>query len=170
MTDYTVRPTPSLPDDLQNIISSTLKKDRKVKVASRDLLLDPLPFPLDLATSMTIDDIGALQLINTARHDLITGNNINYKSIGKLSNFNSRYTPSKILALSDGTPEQFGKFSINIDYYIPVYDTQAETLAKNGANYYIDNNQNLVLEFVNLRDGEYVEVQIVSQGNIYDIL
>jgi hypothetical protein len=69
----------------------------------------------------------------------------------------------KILALSDGTPEQFNKFNLNFDFFMPQYDDNAK-------NVYLDSSNNIVIEVVNVGDGQFVEVEIVSQGDVYDIL
>jgi hypothetical protein len=160
-----VYPIPMLPDAASPMLAEVRRAqaNNTAKVATRDLLLTPLPFPVDLATSMTIDDMAATEIINTARHDLISGTNPNYKAIGKLSLFNSKYTPMKILALSDGTPEQFNKFNLNFDFFMPQYDDNAK-------NVYLDSSNNIVIEVVNVGDGQFVEVEIVSQGDVYDIL
>ena len=154
-------PTPMLPDG--DFVTTTATKQvqasKTVKVASTDLILGGQDFPIELATQMVMEDMGALQLINTARHDLITGNNISYKPFSEMSVMNARYNPLKILELSDGTPIQFSTFTLNLDNYIP---------QSNQNNVYFDAaKNNIILEFINIKDGEFVEVQIVSQGDVY---
>ena len=162
MVDFRfVTPTPWLPDSIDPNITATkqVQASKTVKIASTDLILGGQDFPIELATQMVIEDMGALELINTARHDLITGNNISYKPFSQMSVMNSRYNPLKILELADGTPVQFGSFPINLDNYIPL---------SNPNNVYFDaTKENIILEFINIKDGDFVEVQIVSQGDVY---
>ena len=162
MVDFRfVTPTPWMPDSIDPNQTATkqMQASKTVKIASTDLILGGQDFPIELATQMVMEDMGALELINTARHDLITGNNISYKPFSQMSVMNSRYNPLKILALADGTPVQFGSFSINLDNYIPL---------SNPNNVYFDTTKdNIILEFVNIKDGDFVEVQIVSQGDVY---
>ena len=120
MPDYRfVNATPWLPDSIDPNITATkqMQASKTVKIASTDLILGGQDFPVELATQMVIEDMGALELINTARHDLITGNNISYKPFSQMSVMNSKYNPLKILELSDGTPVQFGSFLINLNSY-----------------------------------------------------
>ena len=152
---------PWMPDGVDPNITATkqVQASKTVKVASTDLILGGQDFPIELATQMIMEDMGALELINTARHDLITGNNISYKPFSQMSVMNSRYDPLKIIQLADGTPVQFGAFPINLSNYIP---------QSNQNNVYFDAaKNNIILEFINIKDGEFVEIEIISQGDVY---
>jgi hypothetical protein len=161
--DYvSVSATPWFPDSASPTITSTKQTQayKTVKVASTDLIMGEQDFPIELATQMVIEDMGALELINTARHDLITGNNISYKPFSQMSIMNSRYNPLKILELSDGTPIQFGSFPISLNNYVP---------KSNPNNVYFDaTKENIILEFINIKEGEFIEIEILSQGEVYN--
>lgn len=166
MDDYndyiSISSTPWFPDGVSPILTGAkqVQASKTVKVASTDLILGGQDFPIELATELTIEDMGALELINTARHDLITGNNISYKPFSRMSILNSNYDPLRIIALSDGTPVQFGNFPINLNNYIPKL---------NQNNVYFDAaKENIILEFVNIQGGDFVEIEIVSQGEVYN--
>jgi hypothetical protein len=153
--------TPWFPDgdNPNDIARKQVEASKAVKVATTDLILGGQDFPIELATQMVIEDMGALELINTARHDLITGNNISYKPFSQMSVMNARYNPLKILELADGTPIQFSTFPINLDNYVS---------KSSPSNVYFDAaKENIILEFVNIKDGDFVEIQIVSQGDVY---
>ncbi len=151
-------PTPMHPDgDSQfDYALRQHQQGKATKVASSNLLIDPQDTPVELMTEMTIEDIGSLELINTGRHNLITGNNISYKPFSKLSVLNSKYDPLRILALADGTPVQFDAYAIALENYLPEL-----------SNVSIDNAGNITIEFINIQEGDFVEVEIVSQGTVY---
>jgi hypothetical protein len=154
-------PIPMLPDSIdQNIIATRQSQQAKaIKVASTDLIMGGQDFPIELATQMVIEDMGALELINTARHDLITGNNISYSPFSQMSIMNSKYDPLRIIELSDGSPAQFAAFSINLNNHIPI---------SNQNNVYFDaEKNNIILEFANIQSGDFVEIEIISQGGVY---
>jgi hypothetical protein len=162
MTGSTFSPIPLFPDGVSPAITSTkqVQASKSVRVASTDLILGGQDFPIELATQMVIEDMGALELINTARHDLITGNNISYKPFSQMSIMNSKYDPLKIIELSDGSPVQFASFSINLNNHIP---------QSNPNNVYFDTaKKNIILEFVNIQSGDFVEIEIISQGGVYN--
>lgn len=153
-------PTPMHPDG-DSPLDFALRQHQQGKatrVASSNLLIEPQDASIDLMTQMTIEDMGSLELINTARHNLITGNNIVYKPFSKLSVLNSRYDPLRILGLADGTPAQFDAFSISLENYLPDQLT----------NVSIDDSGNIIIEFINIEDGDLVEVEIISQGTLYN--
>lgn len=152
-------PTPMHPDS-DSPLDFALRQHQQGKatrVAASNLLIEPQDASIDLMTQMTIEDIGSLELINTARHNLITGNNIVYKPFSKLSILNSQYDPLRILALADGTPAQFDAFSIPLENYLPDQLT----------NVSIDNSGNIIIDFINIQNGDFVEVEILSQGTLY---
>jgi hypothetical protein len=153
-------PTPMHPDG-DSPLDFALRQHQQGKatrVASSNLMMEPQDASTELMTEMTIEDIGSLELINTARHNLITGNNIVYTPFSKLSVLNAQYDPLKILALADGTPAQFDAFSISLENYIPDQLT----------NVSIDDSGSIIVEFINIQDGDFVEVEIISQGTLYN--
>jgi hypothetical protein len=153
-----VFPTPMHPDG-DSPLDFALRQHQQskaTKVASSNLFIEPQDVPIELMTDMTIESIGSLELINTARHNLITGNNILYKPFSKLSVLNSQYDPLKILALADGTPAQFDEYALALENYLPELD-----------NVSIDESGNIIVEFINIEDGDFVEVEIISQGTLY---
>lgn len=160
--DYVgVSATPWFPEGVSPATTAIkqTQASKTIKVASTDLILGGQDFPIELATQMVIEDMGALELINTARHDLITGNNISYKPFSEMSIMNSRYDPLKIIQLVDGTPIQFAVFPISLSNYIP---------QSNPNNVYFDSTKtNIILEFINIKNGDFVEIEIISQGDVY---
>jgi hypothetical protein len=69
-----------------------------------------------------------------------------------------QYDPLRILALADGTPAQFDAFSIPLENYLPDQLT----------NVSIDNSGNIIIDFINIQEGDFVEVEILSQGTLYN--
>jgi hypothetical protein len=154
-----VSPTPMHPDG-DSPLDFALRQHQQskaTKVASSNLLMEPQDVPIELMTDMTIESIGSLELINTARHNLITGNNILYKPFSRLSVLNYQYSPLRLLALSDGTPAQFDAFALALEVYLPELE-----------NVFIDDSGNIIVEFINMEDGDFVELEIVSQATLYN--
>lgn len=151
--------TPSLPDgnSIERRSTKDIQSTKNVKVASTDLIIEPQSIPVELMTDMTIDDIGGTELINIARHNLITGTNIEYKPFSQMSILNAKYDPLKILSLADGTPAQFDAYSIALEQYLPELN-----------NVSINTEKDIVIEFINVEDGDFVEVQIIAQGEVYN--
>jgi hypothetical protein len=158
MSDY-IYPYPLLPYAASPQLYAMRQQElgNTAKVATSNLIIEQQDLSIDVMTQMTIEDFGALELINTAKHNLITGNNISYKPFSKLSVLNLKYDPMKILALSDATPAQFDAYALALENYVPELN-----------HVYIDDSQNIVLEFINVQDNDFVEVEIISQGELYN--
>ena len=75
------------------------------------------------------------------------------------------YNPTTLLRLQETSDKFFSNFTINLRDRIPKVGSGA-----GGANYYLDlASGEGVIEFINLRSDEQVEVQIASAGIIEDV-
>jgi hypothetical protein len=139
-----------------------------VKMPSRDVvsLVDP---GIDSATiqNLLFENIGATELIKFTRHDTVDGINPYYDIISNLSDIKRRYDPSSLISLQKPESSFFDIFTIKLDQKIPDQEYLDEN---NLLDYvYIDESGNLVIELTNLASDEIIEVEIDSNGTIYDI-
>lgn len=155
-----VDPTPNTP-----VTTSTAKEPEKTKIASPDLIIikdDTLP--IDTMTDLVFENIGGHELINISRHDLLNGIDVLYQPIKNLSTIYLQYNPENILKLQDTTQSYFKNFPIQYSNKIPNVGT-----GKNGETVYIETETgDLIINVVNLAKGEQVEVQVLTQGSVFD--
>jgi len=143
-------------------------KPAPVKMPSRDVvsLVDP---GIDSATiqNLLFENIGATELIKFTRHDTVDGINPYYDIISNLSDIKRRYDPASLISLQKPESSFFDIFTIKLDQKIPDQEYLDEN---NLSDYvYIDESGNLVVELTNLASDEIIEVEIDSNGTIYDI-
>lgn len=139
-----------------------------VKMPSRDVvsLVDP---GIDSATiqNLLFENIGATELVKFTRHDTVDGINPYYDIISNLSDIKRRYDPASLISLQKPESSFFDIFTIKLDQKIPNQEYLDEN---NLSDYvYIDEGGNLVIELTNLASDEIIEVEIDSNGTIYDI-
>jgi hypothetical protein len=139
-----------------------------VKMPSRDVvsLVDP---GIDSATiqNLLFENIGATELVKFTRHDTVDGINPYYDIISNLSDIKRRYDPASLISLQKPESSFFDIFTIKLDQKIPDQEYLDEN---NLSDYvYIDESGNLVVELTNLASDEIIEVEIDSNGTIYDI-
>lgn len=116
--------------------------------------------------NLLFENIGANELTKFVRHDTVEGNNPSYNIISNLSDVRRNFNPDELISVQQ--PDALFKgTSINLNNKIPS-DEYLESLGL--TNYvYIDSNGNLIIEVVNMRDKEVVEVEIDSNGTIYEV-
>lgn len=155
-----VDPTPNTP-----ATTSTAKEPEKTKIASPDLIIiKDETLPIDTMTDLVFENIGGHELINISRHDLLNGIDVLYQPIKNLSTIYLQYNPENILKLQDTTQSYFKNFPIQYSNKIPNVGT-----GKNGETVYIETETgDLIINVVNLAKGEQVEVQVLTQGSVFD--
>ncbi len=146
-----------------NISPSTqTTKKEPVKTAP----IDTVQFDEDILPTAVIQDllfqnIGGQELINTARNDTVNGQQIIYQPIKNLTAIQQQYNPNNIVALQDTSDKYFDNFTINFDVRVPSSDGTDHV--------YIDEQTGeLIIEAVNLKSDEQIEVQIRVSGTIYE--
>jgi hypothetical protein len=132
-----------------------------VKVATPDLLIfrDEV-IPIEIMTDLIFEDIGGQELINIARNDILNGIDILYNPIKNISSLYLQYNPNNILALQGISEAYFSQFAINFGSRVPSTGT-----GPNQSIVYLDEDGNLIIELVNIKDSESVEVQIQVNGS-----
>jgi hypothetical protein len=120
--------------------------------------------PVEIMADLIFENIGGQELINIARNDTVNGQTILYQPIKNLTAVQQQYNPNNIVSLQQTSNRFFAGFSIKLEDKIP-----NEGNGSNGSNIYIDSNTgNLTIELVKLESDEQVEIQIVTNGTIYE--
>jgi hypothetical protein len=139
-----------------------------VKIPSRDVVdYQDADIPVELITNLLFENLGVNELIKFERHDTIEGTNSAYDIISNLAGIKKEFDPSNLISRQKVDTSYFDIYNIKLDTKIP--DIRY-LFANNLDNYvYIDTNGNLVIELDNMNEDELVEVQIDSNGTIYEV-
>ncbi len=152
-TPITIMPvpdTPTTPAIKSAPIETVLFNDEKV---SDNLLLDLL-----------FEDVGGQELLTMSRHDTVNGQPVAYQPFKNLGILQNTFNPSNLLRLQETSDKFFANFVINLNSKIPKVGN-----GLNGSNYYLTSSGDLVIEFVNLKSDEEIEIQIVTDGTIDEV-
>jgi hypothetical protein len=154
----------STPDNIKSILETVSAYSSQIKIAPIDtILIDDEDFPVDVMQDLIIEDIGGQELITVSRNDTINGQKISYQPIKNISLIQQTYNPNNILGFQLTSEKYFANFSIKFEEKIPNVGN-----GPNGSNVYIDSTTgDLVLEFINLKNDEQIEVQLGIDGTIY---
>jgi hypothetical protein len=117
------------------------------------------PSLLEFLVDLSFESLGGQELINISRHDLVNGQKTLYSPIKNLSGIRSQYNPSNIVALQGSSDITFKSFAIRFEDYVLEVG-----LGPNGEIVYIDENGNMIINFINVPDNQEVEVQILRKG------
>jgi len=168
--------TPNLPDP-QIIIDN-----RSVKIATPDLIIrDEEEMSIDIMTDLIFEDIGGQELATISRHDLVNGQKILYSPIKNLTDLYLQYNPNNILRLYS-SDSYFKSLSLSILDHLPECGNGYDLIEKEGEpdktkwtkvpnckSVYIDPiTGDLVINLINVKDGEQAEVQILTSGKTFN--
>jgi hypothetical protein len=137
-----------------------------VNVPERDVVsLAQQSINSETITNLLFENIGANELTKFVRHDTVNGINPYYDIISNLSDIKRKFDPSTLISLEKPFTSFFDIYPIRLQDKIP----DENYLSDNGleSQIYIDNNGDLVIEFVNVSSSEIVEIQIDTNGTIY---
>ena len=172
--------TPAIPEnygkqlyaDLESRLGKIENKIESVKVATPELinLLDddtPIDEKIEIMTDLLFEDIGAQEIINIARNDIVNGQNIIYQPIKNLTSLYYQYNPQNILALQKTDRDYFKNFPILLYSKVPECGTgfsiiEGQEVPNCEYIYIHPTNGNLIIDLINMKPGEEVEVQIIS--------
>jgi hypothetical protein len=144
-----------------------------VKIATPELLnFSDSTLTEDVMVDLIFEDIGGQEIINISRNDIINGQNVTYQLVKNLSDLTYQYRSENIVPLSRTDKDYFKNFAISLYDKIPEcgsgYDpfvlVDAPPLRIGNCKYvYVDPiSGDVVIDLVNLRPEEQVEVQIIS--------
>lgn len=155
-------PNPEPDPGISNpIVSGT--NSYQVKPATKDIVLfDDESTPIEVMADLIFENIGGNELINISRFDLINGQNIDYQPIKNLSYIKQKYGPNNLFALQNTSDKLFGNFPIKLDKKI-----DPSTILNN--IYRDPDTGDIIIEVINIAQDEEIEVQIASNGIIYEV-
>jgi hypothetical protein len=147
---------------------STVTPPSPVRLPSRDVV-SLVDAGIDSATiqNLLFENIGATELIKFTRHDTVDGINPYYDIISNLSDIKRNYDPTSLISVQKPESSYFDIYTIKLDQKIP-NETYLDD--NNLIDYvYLDANGNLAIELTNLASDEIIEVEIDSNGTIYEV-
>ena len=130
------------------------------------------------------ENVSAIELSISERHDTIEGINQKYSIISNLSEIRKKYDAAKQLSNMDKLKPLTSIYAINIEDKIPkedyiklegleleykYLDENNQIVDRQKGYYYIDTNGDLVIELINLERSQEVEVYIDTNGTIYKV-
>jgi hypothetical protein len=139
-----------------------------VRVPERDVVsLAQETISAETIVNLLFENVGANELTKFVRHDTVEGINPYYDVISNLSDIKRKFDPSNLISLQKTTSSLFDIFPIKLQDKIP---SDAYLLENNLTDYlYIDTNGDFVIEVVNLKDSEIVEIEIDTSGTIFEV-
>jgi hypothetical protein len=160
-------------------------EDKSVKIATPDLiLLNDEVMSIEIMTDLIFEDIGGYELATISRHDLVNGQKVIYTPIKNLTDLYLQYNPNNVLRLQ-ASDSYLKSLSLSIFDHLPVCGTGYDisppvgnlneqdktkwTKTPNCKSVYIDPiSGDLVINLVNVKEGEQAEINILSSGSIFD--
>jgi hypothetical protein len=158
-------PMPTTPATPPAATASVLAASNTVKTATPDVILfDDGLVPIEIMTDLIFENIGGQELINIARGDIINGQKITYQPIKNISDIERQYNPNNIVGLQNTSDTYFANFPIQIKDKVPNIGS-----GPNGEYVYLNSiNNDLTIDLINIQNDEQVEIQIGTDGTIYE--
>jgi hypothetical protein len=151
--------TSAIPNSPANLSSSRIDP---VKIATPDVMLYTVnDLEVQAINDILFENIGGQELISISRNDILNGQNVSIQPIKNLKSLALKYNPKSIVSLSENSASFFSNFPIALENYLP---NQALGVKLSE----VDADGNLVINFVNIPNGEQVEVQLFAGGSILD--
>jgi hypothetical protein len=146
-------PTPPPPAPVLPRFVPLSNVNKNFKVAPSDIIqFNNDAVDIALIQQLLFEDIGAVELANISRSDLIDGQPAVYAPIANLSTLNREFNPNNIIATSNNL-DYFSRFGLD--------------LSSRGINEpYFNDNGDLVIEIDTVYDGEELQVEILTNGTI----
>ena len=120
--------------------------------------------PIEIMADLLFENIGGQELINIARNDTVNGQTVIYQPIKNLAAIQQQYNPNNIVSLQATSDKYFQNYSIKFESKVPNVGN-----GPNGEHVYIDpQTGDLVIDVINVQEGEQVQVEITSSGTIYE--
>jgi hypothetical protein len=152
-----ISPTPYTPIPTSKDVSDAIKAARP-DIIFENTVLD------EQVLALFFENITSKELISVVRNDTIFGQSNVYTPIKNLSTLALRYGPKNMIALENSSNTYFNNFPIKLDQRTPDVGT-----GPFGQVVYIDKDTNdLVINVINLREDEQIEVQIMKRFEVLD--
>jgi hypothetical protein len=119
----------------------------------------------EFISDLLFEDIGGIELLSIARSDTVNGQQVLYQPIKNLGILRDTFNINSLLRLQETSDRFFANFVIRLNEKIPNVGS-----GENGANYYLDLvTGDGVIELINMKPDEQVELQIANAGTIEDV-
>jgi hypothetical protein len=174
MADTSMPATAGIPSPAKTSTSDS------VKIATPDLLIfGEQVVAIEIMTDLIFEDIGGFELATISRHDLVNGQTVIYAPIKNLTDLYLQYNPNNVLRLQSAD-SFFNSLAITLANYLPKYgngydlvgtnpDLTKRVKVYNGKAIYIDPiSGDLVINLINIKENEQVEVEILTAGGTFD--
>lgn len=151
-----------------------VRTSSQVKSATPDLIIeDASTTPVELMEKLIFEKIGGQELLLLSRHDNLNGQKVAYRPISNITDISIKYTPETLIFASESFKDYFKNFTIFLESAVPelvTYDVDGSIIFNNAApNAYTSNTTGgITLEFSDIKNGQQVEVQILSNSNLFD--
>jgi hypothetical protein len=157
-----VQATP--PEITADVVTQTV--DTSVKAAPIDtVLFVDEGFSQEFITDLLFEDIAGQELLSIARDDTVNGQQVIYQPIKNLGILRDTYDVNNLLKLQETSDRFFANFLINLFEKIPKVGNGPD-----GKNYYFDETTgDGIIEFINMRSDEQVEIQISNAGIMEEV-
>ncbi len=154
-----------IPDTPTNVLVNTISNLQQVLPAPLDtILVNDQDLEIENLTRLIFEKIGGQEIINIARNDTVNGQNVSYQPIKNLFLIQQQYNPNNLINLQTTSDKYFKNFIIKLNEKVP-----NEGTGPNQEFIYIDpQTGDLVIEFINILEGEQVQVEIVTTGVVYE--
>jgi hypothetical protein len=107
-------------------------------------------------TELLYEQIGGMELINIAREDTVSGQDVIYSPISNIGSIWGQYNPNNVIAVGSSFDTFFSRFAID--------------LILRGMNIpYFDEDGDLIIEIDNVLGDEEIHYQIASSGTINEV-
>jgi len=156
-----------------------------VKLPTRDVVnFQVAPALPEYIAEILFEEVGGTELINMVRHDTVSGINVAYSIISNLTQINLKFDPSLSLSGVGTYDPIFSKYKIKFetkvpdgDFYlltrdiipIPGEEESSANIDNLGNNFYINQNGDLVIELTNIQEDEGIEIEVRTDGTIYNV-
>jgi hypothetical protein len=161
-----IEATPNVP------LPTQASTDKSVKSASPDIIIvDPGDTAIDLILKLTLEKIGAQELISLVRHDTVNGQNISYQPVKNIAEVAIAYNSQNIIAVPDTADLFFKNFAIKLETHTPQYDPDAiyvDMIARDNNVFFDAVNNKIIIELINLKRDYEIEVQMIASGQIFN--
>jgi hypothetical protein len=117
----------------------------------------------EVIADLLLENIGGQEILSVGRHDTVNGLDVSYQPIKNLKDLWQEFNPNTLIQLQRTSKEFFADFAFDLFDRIPTVGN-----GPNGKTVYLDNNGNLIIEFINIADNEEIEIQITADGTIYE--
>lgn len=159
-----------VPPFVTNIAVQDFAERRGIKSATPDVVLfNDDEVPVEVMYSRIFEKIGALELIDLSRSEIINGQFVKNSPITNSQSVNFFYNSLNIFKAPGDIRSTFDNFGIKFVNYIPIRGTGpiVDNLSEERAIVYVsDETGGIVVDVTGLTSNERVQIQVLDAGQI----